>query len=156
MATLTLLAVFGSVLTAAATTTITASPALAATSGCGSPCDGQNPETYRYYGPGGPSQWVTCSADAITKYTAGSSGHLGYAQLRYSPTCRTAWAKTNTVNGWIYVYSYNASGSLRRTESQYTNETVKYTRMVNDVGLTAKACATVPVSGGEMNCTAKY
>ncbi|WP_250031842.1 DUF2690 domain-containing protein [Paractinoplanes maris] len=133
-----------------------AGPAAAAAGGCGSVCDGKNPQNYVYQGPGGPSQWVTCQADAYTKYTAGKSGHAGYVELRYSPACRTAWAKTNTLNTVIHVYSYNSNGSERRHEDQVTNSSVKYTVMVNDAGYTAKACATVPASGGDMLCTKKF
>ena len=128
--------------------------AFAVTSGCGSTCDGQNPQTYSFDHNGGVT---TCAADAVTKRTATISQAGGIVIiLRYSAVCRTAWAQTNGYDYTIYLYSYKSNGSLRRTESTDTTDSVRYTRMVNDAGLTARACIVVPVSDGDQICTSKY
>jgi hypothetical protein len=131
-----------------------ATPAAAATSGCGSSCDGKNPQTYTLDYNGSS---ITCGLDAVTKKSAQIPQNGGpTVELRYSPRCRTAWARTNGVNFRIYVYSYNTNGSLRRTETTFVESGANYTLMVNDAGITAKACIVIPVSGGEQTCTAKY
>ncbi|MFC4063974.1 DUF2690 domain-containing protein [Actinoplanes subglobosus] len=143
---------------------VSATPAFAA---CGNKCDGENPQTYSYLdvSVGGPGAVVKCSTDARTPANSGSKVYKKYAtnlpesaiyvELRYSPQCRTAWARTN-ADGWgITVYSYNANGSFRTSAWEVTNSSVKYTAMVNDAGLKAKACISIPVSDSEV-CTSLY
>ena len=132
----------------------TSASAATATSGCGSQCDGKNPQTYTIDYNGSS---ITCGLDAVTKKSAQIPEIGGpVVELRYSPRCRTAWARTNGINFQIYVYSYNTSGSLRRTEGTFVEGGANYTLMVNDAGYTAKACIVIPVTGGEQTCTAKY
>src|SRR4051794_31628408 len=79
-----------------------ASPAQAA-SGCGSKCDGKNPQTYVWevVGPA-PGVAYTCGQDAVTPSVSGKTFKKYvqglYIELRYSPSCRTAWARTDAVN----------------------------------------------------------
>ncbi|WP_433790248.1 DUF2690 domain-containing protein [Actinoplanes sp. CA-252034] len=152
------------VLTTAATLGITATPAFAA---CGSKCDGKNPASYTYLDTsvGGPGATVLCQTDAKRPSVSGkvykklANPNLGensaYVELRYSPTCRTAWARTNAYQWTVYVVSYNANGSYRTQAEQVTNSTVKWSAMVNDAGMKAKACLVVPVSEPDL-CTDLY
>lgn len=151
------------VVATAAGLVVTATPAFAA---CGNLCDGKNPQTFTYLdrSVGGPGATVNCSTDVRTpadtstkKFKVYTTDHPSapYIELRYSPTCRTAWARTSAVNWTIYVESYNTDGTLRKTAEQHTNSNVKYTAMVNDAGLTARACISVPVSDRNV-CTARY
>lgn len=129
-------------------------PALAATSGCGSSCDGANPATYTLDYDGSS---ITCSLDAVTEKSARYSDSEPLVELRYSPRCRTAWARTSGYDYWIYVYSYDSSGTLRRTEDTFVEGGANYTLMVNDAGYTAKACiADSPGAATPRTCTAAY
>ena len=135
---------------------LSASPASAVTAGCGSVCDGKNPETY-YASVGSGS--ARCFYDAVTIYVAHG------AELRYSPYCRTAWARAESPGylGYVTVESYNSSG--RRKVYSTENAGRSYTLMVNDKGMTARACHYGWLSEAEYNrgeparldgCTAKY
>ncbi len=134
---------------------VDATSAAAATAGCGSNCDGKNPATYTIDYNGSS---ITCSLDAVTKKTAQYSSYEPVINLRYSPHCRTAWAQSpSAVDFWLFVYSYNSSGSLRRTESTFVEGGANYTLMVNDAGYTAKACiGDSPDVSSPVTCTAKY
>jgi hypothetical protein len=138
-----------------ATSAEAAMPTISATAGCGSACDGKNPATYTIDYNGSS---ITCSLDAVTKKSARSTDDEPVVNLRYSPRCRTAWAQLPAgTDYWIYVYSYNSSGSLRRTEKSFVEGGPNYTLMVNDAGYTAKACiADSPGAASPTTCTAKY
>ncbi|MFC4063975.1 DUF2690 domain-containing protein [Actinoplanes subglobosus] len=137
---------------------LSATPAFAA---CGNKCDGENPFSYTYLEGGGVGAPVNCKNSAVTPENTDTKTYLKYAnrsiyiELRYSTVCRTAWARTNAVGWTINTYSYKADGSFRTSTEQHTNSTVKYSAMVNDAGLTAKACIWVPVSDTQV-CTSKY
>ncbi|MFG3554065.1 DUF2690 domain-containing protein [Micromonospora sp. NPDC047557] len=110
-------------------------PASAATSGCGSVCDGKDPDTYIATVDG---KYMRCGYldNAYTKYTA------TYVELRYSTFCRTAWARQTGSFGYmsgVLVQSFDSSGSLRK---QYDNlrTSGSWSAMVNDKGYTARAC----------------
>ncbi len=112
---------------------------------CGSRCDGKDPETYiGYQPPGGPSAWRNCAGDARTVASQRTGGSL-WVELRYSPRCRTAWARSNIVTapeGWpvnTWVYSFRADGSFRKEVGIVDrNSDRAWTGMVNDAGLTAQ------------------
>jgi Protein of unknown function (DUF2690) len=133
--------------------------AAASSDACGSACDGENPATYLVKLPGGQSNWYHCSADAFTKYTKRSSDSKYYAELRYSPRCRTAWTR-----GCCYTtyagFSYNSSGSQRETVKAGCGSCPDplYTAMLNDAGYTYKACYNRVVAGdpADWQCTSKY
>jgi hypothetical protein len=125
----------------------------AATSGCGSACDAKDPKTYVYQGPGGPSQWTTCSADAVTvRSIREPGGSADGVDLRYSPRCRTAWARKSGEVRFINVRSYFSNGNIRTAESAEQNN---YTLMLNDAGFTADACYSF-TGAGYWPCTTKY
>ena len=134
--------------------------AAAANPGCGRVCDGENPQTYMITPPGGPSNWYTCAADAITaKQALMPGGSSSGVELRYSPRCRTAWSRqlrlTNNYNFWLHVNSYYLSGTLRT--SAYEGRLVPYTAMVDDAGLKARACVVyIQNNEEELLCTSKY
>lgn len=134
--------------------TLAAAPASAA-SYCGSTCDGKDPASYLVPGPGGPSNYYHCADDAQTvEYLAGDNSHP-YIELRYSPQCATAWARTSTITGYvIQVRSYYGNGTWRRTESSSTSNGDSWTPMVNDQALYAEACVSVPY--GTWACTWEY
>ncbi|MEG3637410.1 DUF2690 domain-containing protein [Micromonospora palythoicola] len=59
-----------------------------------------------------PSTMRCSFIDVQTPYTA------TYVELRYSPFCRTAWARQTGSFGWlsgVLVQSYNTNGTLRMT-----------------------------------------
>lgn len=127
----------------------------AATSGCGRQCDAQNPATYVYRGPGGPSNWYPCSYDAVTARSVNG------IELRYSPRCRTAWTRSS-VNNDMVTWSYYLNGTERTYTAEVGNHSVEpngqthFTAMVDDADLLAEAC------GGDMSyvnawwCTSTY
>ncbi|MCL7456551.1 DUF2690 domain-containing protein [Micromonospora echinofusca] len=109
-------------------------PAMAATSGCGSVCDRKDPDTYFATVDG---KTMRCNfIDVETPYSA------TYVELRYSPFCRTAWARQTGSFGWlsgVLVQSYNSNGTLRMTVDD-TGSSGSWSLMVNDKGMTARAC----------------
>jgi hypothetical protein len=105
-------------------------PAYAATSGCGSVCDGKDPETYYAQVDGGSGR---CGYPAFTSTLDTYSD----VELRYSSYCRTAWARdTNPgVLAYVTIESYSANGTLRKVYKGGS-----WTSMVNDKNLKARAC----------------
>lgn len=110
-------------------------------SGCGSVCDGKDPASFRLYV--GPYDYYICADDADP-----APGEAGFAwsgnlmvENRYSSICRTSWAR---AGGSYYDAPY-------RVESRYLNGTHRltiqeradswrWTAMVNDANLQARAC----------------
>lgn len=133
----------------------------AAASGCGRACDFENPQTYYVTPPGGPSNWYTCASDAITARTAYlPGGSRSGVELRYSPRCRTAWARQLRMTHRYYavhVRSYYVNGDRRTTA--YEDPHVQYSVMLDDAGLKAAACVSYindSGSGENFICTSKY
>ncbi|MER7533168.1 DUF2690 domain-containing protein [Streptomyces sp. NPDC097704] len=116
------LATAGSALALAATSLLLASsPASAATSCYGSSCEGLDPAT------------TICQNDARTVSWSDRFG----IELRYSPTCRAAWARvTGYSDAPMSVYVQNNMGAYYSTAS--TGATA-WTRMVNDKDIKAQA-----------------
>ncbi|MFE0582417.1 DUF2690 domain-containing protein [Streptomyces sp. NPDC058874] len=97
-------------------------PASAATSCLGSTCTGKDPST------------TTCQNDARTVKTA-SWG----VELRYSPSCRAAWArKTSGASFDTDIKVANSRGASYTT--YYGGNGTVFTRMVDDLDITAQAC----------------
>jgi len=76
----------------------------------------------------------------------------GWVQLRYSKTCRMAWACGYPA---VKVDGYNANGSYRVTYDGSNSEHPVYTLAVNDANLTARACY-FPSSGVNWQCGSRY
>lgn len=139
-----------SVLAVVAATLVPAERAQAARAmSCRIVCDGDDPAQARYENAQGAM--VRCG-DFTTVKTARIPGG-GTVELRYSRQCRMAWAR----GSYVQIRGYHANGSLRVTYNGYgTTSAQTYTPAVNDAGLTARACAFVFSSGGQMVCTDPY
>ncbi|MFC4065989.1 DUF2690 domain-containing protein [Actinoplanes subglobosus] len=136
-----------------------ASPALAA-SGCGSKCDFEDPQYFiwTYAGPA-PGVATRCYQDAVTKKTNTNIA------LRYSPSCRTAWAKntattapSGTNHYWtVEVQRFKVGGA--KIDSAWGDN---WSLMLNDAGYESRACIYNTYRDGESEvrtkqvCTAKY
>jgi hypothetical protein len=125
------------------------SPANAA---CGSACNNKDPKVYPASKP--------CGDDAITAKTFTRMGRT--LQLRYSPSCRTVWAR-------LYGGSSQDKVILERWEGQGTLYSQvlwweyfggrEWSLMYNDAGTQIRAClqlewATTP--GSRLGCTDRY
>ncbi|MFD0151327.1 DUF2690 domain-containing protein [Streptomyces sp. NPDC055721] len=129
------LATVGSALAMAASGLLFASsPASAATSCYAETCHGLDPAT------------TICANDAQTVLR----DRTGWVELRYSPQCRTAWARqafgskgritVNNSQGAVFAADY-AGGSA-------------WTRMVNDKDIFAWVCGNW--TDGQYGCSNKY
>ncbi|RSS55346.1 MULTISPECIES: DUF2690 domain-containing protein [unclassified Streptomyces] len=130
------LATVGSALAMAASGLLFASsPASAATSCYAETCHGLDPAT------------TICANDAQT-VLRDRSGNL---ELRYSPQCRTTWARqAYGLTGRITVN--NSQGAVFAAD--YTGQGAAWTRMVNDKDIVAWACGNW--TNGTYGCTNKY
>jgi hypothetical protein len=135
----------------AAAALVPAQPAQAAQTpqpqSCYITCDGVDPTQARYENDQGAM--VPCGGFTTVKSAPVPGG--GTVELRYSRQCRMAWARGN----YVEIRGYNPDGSLRVTYPGY-GSTSTYTPVVNDAGLTARACAFVFSSGGQYTCTDPY
>ncbi|MFD2766308.1 DUF2690 domain-containing protein [Micromonospora eburnea] len=114
-----------------------------ATYGCRSLCEGKNPQTFRVFYDDCIDCFYKCADDAITPklsdgYVYTVSNPVGSVSLRYSPRCRTAWARTTGSDEAFKVVSRYAGGSVRKTIE--TNSPDVWTLMVDDAGYEAQAC----------------
>ncbi|MFE1553224.1 DUF2690 domain-containing protein [Streptomyces sp. NPDC058718] len=131
------LATVGSAFAMAASSLLLASsPASAATSCYASECHGLDPAT------------TICANDAQTVLR----DRTGWVELRYSPQCRTAWARQ----------AYGAAGRITVNNSQgavfaadFGGQQAVWTRMVNDKDLLAWACGNWG-GGSQFGCTNRY
>jgi hypothetical protein len=122
---------------------------------CGYSCDGKDPASYPVLSRTG--HYYYCSADAFSPRTlTDGAGHT--VEVRYSPSCRTAWAR-----GCCYTNyrgnGYYASGGLRSWVGATGRNTGSriYTAMLNDAGLLFSACYDNQVGGSpEWKCTSRY
>ena len=149
----------------AATAVVGASalPAQAVNPGCGSHCNNENPNTFNITPPGGPSQWYHCSADAKTVDSLGPADNrtlrdFGVTlQLRYSPKCRTTWARAYGLSNTdtLVVKVYGAGGSQWTSNDTEYGQNASYqsgpgqmwSPMMNDAGYTSRACFTPRAHG---------
>ncbi|MFJ9738341.1 DUF2690 domain-containing protein [Streptomyces sp. NPDC101166] len=122
-----------SVLMMAGAGTAVAAPASAApTASCyGSSCEGKDPDTY-------------CSDDAKSP-VAGVWLGQAFVELRYSPSCRAAWARISRAS-YDTRDQFTPYATVRRNSDgrEYScsvpvGGTSCYTRMVNDVNVTSFA-----------------
>ena len=69
-------------------------------------------------------QATGCAADAYTVASAFHSGTGFLVELRWSPTCKTNWARVNTRNpGWVKAVQstgYTQWGTLTTSNSPYS------------------------------------
>lgn len=125
-------------------------PASAATpSGCGYSCDDEDPSSYWASLPPEGAR-ALCPYDAVTVKTASGGGYA--VELRYSHSCRTAWARSAS-EGYFWV----ERKSPHRVEDAYpdpTSDVAPWTRMVNDAGLLSRACFHYPY--GDDICSGWY
>lgn len=111
--------------------------------------DGQSP----YYNNCASSAYTARSA-----YLKDPSGNVvGIVELRYSPTCRTVWARVTDYlsnNGYIpgvqgtvdaYVHR-NSDGRQESCTSTQVGQTSCYTPMLDDAGVTSYAHGDVDIS----------
>ncbi|MBQ1018865.1 DUF2690 domain-containing protein [Micromonospora sp. D93] len=110
------------------------SEAQLASAGCGATCDGKNPATFKIYYSGCTSCYHYCGDDATSPRTNTDGIRL---ELRYSPRCRTAWARVSSDFYYPTVRSYYSDGRVRTAYSGFAGSF--YTQMVNDAGLLARA-----------------
>jgi hypothetical protein len=86
-----------------------------------------------------PAAGTTCANDAEVVeqvYIPGGGGEIGYIQLKYSPSCRAAWARV------ITNLDYGSSASVSNTNGNYADcggaegapGTGCNTAMINDGG----------------------
>jgi len=119
------------VLGLAAAGTAIATPANAA--GCyGSSCEGKDPAAY-------------CQSDAITPSNGAIWLGSAYVELRYSPSCRAAWARISQAD-WVPQDQHAPTVTVHRTSDgkEYScavaaGATGCYTKMVNDIGVKSYA-----------------
>ncbi len=127
---------------------VTSPAAAAPAGGCGSTCEGQDPNQFRAYFDG---LGYTCAQDAVIMKTA--KPELGVTvELKYSPRCHTAWAKVSSPYYEPEIVSYYTSGAVR-TRHYGRVSGGSWTLMTNDAGLLASACT---YYGPTSACTAKY
>lgn len=122
-------------------------PAMAASVGCGSACDGKNPATYQVT-IGGVT--ATCASDAETVRRTYEPSTVDL-ELRYSPRCRTAWVRLGSDFHYPTIKSYYTDGRLRTSYSGFVG--AYYSQMVNDKGFLAQGEA---YAGGGTWFTDKY
>ncbi|MFI7552007.1 DUF2690 domain-containing protein [Micromonospora sediminimaris] len=131
---------------------------LAVGDACGSACDGKDPASFLAPMPGGPSNYAYCSTDAVTIYSK-YNGYDSRVELRYSPTCRTAWSRGCCYTS-IAGFGYYANGNLRLSVYNYDgrfNGTNVWTAMLDDAGYTYKACYDTQIGGPSIwSCTSRY
>ncbi|WP_329275936.1 DUF2690 domain-containing protein [Streptomyces sp. NBC_00691] len=114
---------------------LSAGPASAATSCSGPDCTGKDPAA------------TVCQNDARTVAT----NSLG-VELRYSPTCRSAWARYSGTTGMTVWVSSNTG--LNQAILHPGNGASAWTAMIDDKGILAHACGYVSGFGSE--CTSWY
>ncbi|MFE5716686.1 DUF2690 domain-containing protein [Streptomyces sp. NPDC056501] len=115
-----------------------ASPASAATSCYASTCQGKDPAT------------TVCQSDARTVRTAAWG-----VELRYSPTCRAAWArKTSGASFDTVIRVHNSQGASAGV--YYGGNGTAYTAMVDDKDILAWACEVRAYETLQTDCTDRY
>lgn len=116
--------------------------ALAATSGCGDACIGEDPASYTAWVPELGN--VSCGADAVTVSEGYDSGSGHTIQLRYSPACRTVWGRVwgGVKNDMICLRQLDHTGYAYQVE-QYSMDDPEgrnWSGMWNDANVQTQAC----------------
>jgi hypothetical protein len=114
---------------------VAASPASAATSCYGDSCNGVNPAS------------SVCQNDAVTVDTGFTE-----VELRYSRTCRAAWARKVQGPTGSTIKITNTAG--KSFSVHVSPGATGYTLMVNDANLQSQACEYL--DGGGQSCTSLY
>jgi len=117
------------------------SPASAAASCYAERCQGLDPSS------------TNCNADGKTLATRVSTKNV-LVRLRWSPTCRAAWARIDraSVGDRVRVQRPLDYPIHDFEAATVTSGSSAYTRMINDLGLVAQACGR-DISEGELACT---
>lgn len=100
--------------------------------GCGRSCDNKDPATYQLY----DGHWYTCADDAFTVDVAWWDA--SYVELRYSPKCRTVWARSNhlvTDVCGVTITSMYLDGTGRAAAYMPYTTGIGWTPMLDDAGL---------------------
>lgn len=136
------LATVGSALVMAASSLLLASsPASAATSCYASTCQGLDPAS------------TICQNDAKTV----DYGWFHEQELRYSPTCRAAWARYKTTSTEpMTVAVRREDGSATYSTHYAGNGVTVWTRMVNDKDVLSRACVFLLDGTDRYDCTEPY
>ncbi|MFG1760766.1 DUF2690 domain-containing protein [Micromonospora echinofusca] len=122
-----------------------------ATYGCRSLCDYKDPASFRVFYDDCSNCYYKCADDAEDKLK--HQDPVISIMIRYSPRCRTAWAKSNySGNSYVKADSRYLSGSHRTTVTEYVGN---YTVMLNDADLQARACVQ-PSGPYNLYCTGWY
>jgi hypothetical protein len=87
---------------------------------------------------------TNCNADAFTPSVNGKRFSIRtpegiLVRLRYSPSCRAAWARIDSADPGDRVRVHSSSGA-NFAATVAAGATAVHTRMVNDAGLVAWAC----------------
>lgn len=128
---------------------------------CESQCNGTDPAEYRVTPNGG-----VCAADAETVATTPNAEHGLTLQLRYSPTCRTAWGRIYGGRDQSYYIRlrewlakpgyYDYKGQPREIGSVY-DRPFEWGFQWDDAGIKLEACvSTTARLDGEFACTAGF
>lgn len=94
-----------------------------------------------------------CSADAQTvrsNYIKDSNGtNLALLELRYSPTCRTAWGRVTKVHSGVTSIQVSVvrQAPFWQAPLATTTESSTYSLQVNDAGYVANAMGTATING---------
>jgi hypothetical protein len=126
---------------------------------CGSACDGKDPATFLAPMPGGPSHYTYCSLDAQTIYAWSLSSSI-YVELRYSPTCRTAWSRGagTWIAGFSYYLNWHERTRVYNPDGRYATYPPVWTAMLDDADLLYRACLDRQVGSPNHDwvCTSAY
>lgn len=161
------------VLVALLTSVIVSTPAQASPDDwCGSTCDNENPNTFVVHPPGGPAHWYKCSGDAQTVDAIGPNENADLAfwgvtiQLRYSPKCRTVWARAFGLQRsdtlWVKrnpntSYQDSSFDVEYPYNSDYLNgPNSMWSMMLDDAGQQSVACFTPRAHGTAHHICTRY
>ncbi|MFH9983368.1 DUF2690 domain-containing protein [Streptomyces sp. NPDC017179] len=94
-----------------------------------------------------------CANDAYTAKSArASDGTL--VELRYSPTCRAAWARISNTHVGAEAFVQNTAGQSDSVNVSSGSDV--HTSMVNDANLQARACYATNSASNFSACTGWY
>ncbi|GAB2917251.1 hypothetical protein GCM10027280_00320 [Micromonospora polyrhachis] len=120
---------------------------------CRASCDYRDPSSYRIYHSGCSTCYHYCNDDERILTTT-DGGALGNIELRYSPRCRTAWARTGFSQVNIRIDSRDRNGNHRATASSMVGDHgFNWSPMLDGTRFMVRACVSIfgPVTG--QTCT---
>lgn len=116
-------------------------PALAASSSVCSACENEDPNTWRVWT--GPYDYYLCATDAITVDTIPHTrAPSKYVELRYSPRCRTVWARSVGSGFEMGVERLSPARTLSCCAASSTDQSSppkRWTNMLDDAGVVSRA-----------------